>query len=336
MLLEAVRASCRDLGLQGQRVLVAVSGGVDSTVLLEALAECASALDLDLAVGHVNHGLRGARADADEDRVRSHACRLGLPFASRRVDPRALRQTGPSRVRPTLQEAARRVRYRALQSLAEAAGAGCIATAHTLDDQAETVLLRLFRGAGPDGLGGIPERSPDGWRVRPLLWVGRAEIERFARARGLSWSEDPSNRDPTYARSRLRLALAGIAADLHPGWLRAIGNLAEAQRRDSEWIEGLVEQEAQALFRWEEGALCIAAEGWQQRPEGLARRLVRLALRRMGAGREVSRVHLLRMLAFLRCGQPPAEIELPIGLRLRREAGGFRLVSVPGRGEPEC
>lgn len=326
MVLRAVGATAGSLGLAGRRVLVAVSGGVDSCVLLQALYELSGSLDLRLAVGHVNHGLRGAEADADEHFVATRSESLGLPFLVRRVDPLALRSRGPSRSRPTLQEAARRLRYQALRSMADEVGAERVATAHTLDDQAETVLMRLLRGAGPDGLGGIPEHSPDGLVARPLLGVSRRDIERFARRRCLQWREDPSNRSRAYARGRLRADwLPRFGEAFNPAWLRAVGHLAEAQRRDSEWIEQQVQQQAEKLFSPAGSGLRIAPSGWADRPEPLSRRLARLALRRCGAGRDVSRTHLERMLAFLRTGRPGAYIELPGGLTLRRRRDHFQL-----------
>jgi tRNA(Ile)-lysidine synthase len=326
MLGELARA-LRDLGLEGRRVAVAVSGGVDSTALAHGLAELAARHALALSVVHVNHGLRGAESDADEDFVRALAAALGLPVAVERVDPRALRAAAASsRARPTLQEAARRVRADALRRMAAAAGAEHVATAHTLDDQAETVLLRLLRGSGPAGLGGIPERSGDGVLVRPLLRIARAEVEAFARARGLAWREDASNASPRFARARLRRDwLPGLAGAFNPRLLRAIGDLAEAQRRESEWIDGLVEREAERRFAPEgDGALRIDAKGWEI-PDGLARRLARLALHRCGAGRDVSRAHLDRIVAFWRTGRAGRAIELPGGLALSRDARGFRL-----------
>jgi len=326
VLLRAVEAAARSLGLPGHRVLVAVSGGVDSMVLLHALHELAGPLGLALAVGHVHHGLRGEAADADQRLVLEAGARLGWPAAAARVDPRALRAGGPSRSRPTLQEAARRLRYQALEELAREAGCARIATAHTEDDQAETVLLRLLRGSGPDGLGGIPERSPDGRVVRPLLGVPRSAIEAFARSRGIAWREDPSNADPAYARSRLRARwLPGLAAEFNPRLLRRLADLAEAQRRDAEWMAAAVADEAARRFAEEEGVLSIAREGWQEVPEALARRLVRHALARAGGGRDVSRVHLERALRFLRGGRTGTAIELPGGLRLACERERFLL-----------
>jgi tRNA(Ile)-lysidine synthase len=335
MRVREVAAAARSLDLPGRCVLVAVSGGVDSVVLFHALHGLAGSLELDLRIGHVNHGLRGAESEGDEAAVRALAGKYDVPVQVARVDPEVLRRGRASRDRPTLQEAARRARYDALRAIAEEVGAERLATAHTLDDQAETVLLRLLRGTGPDGLGGIPERSPDGFLVRPLLRVAREEILAYATAQGLSWREDRSNADPVFARARLRSQwLPGLRDAFNPRLLRAIGDLAEAQRRDSEWIAKLVDGEAERFLTAEDGGLRIARSGWEALPEALARRLARLALRRTGAARDVSRVHLERVVNALRFAREGSCIELPGGLELTCERDAFRLrrTPVPGRG----
>ncbi len=338
MLLREVSGAVERLGLPGAGILLAVSGGLDSVALLHALHAISSRHGLKLSVGHVNHGLRGAQSEADARFVRELAAGLGLACRVREVEPAAARRGGPSRSRPSPQEAARRLRYAALRELAREAGASHVATAHHADDQAETVLLRLLRGSGPDGLAGIPERSADGRVVRPLLRVTRGQILAFARERGLAWREDASNESDAYARNRLRRRwLPGLAREFNPRLLRAIADLAEAQRRDSEWMGALVEREVAARLVPETGWLAIATGGWEGLPEALARRVARAALARCGAGREVTRVHLERMLRFLRRGRPRTRLELPGGLRLVRDAGGFRLGPLPARGpaEPE-
>lgn len=335
MPVDAIRQQCEGLGLTGESLLIAVSGGIDSVVLLHAALELAREKSFALAVGHVNHGLRGDDSDADQAFVAALAARCGVPLWVRAVDPPGLRTGVSSRERPTLQEAARALRYRALRAMAAEAGCARIATAHTLDDQAETVLLRLLRGSGPDGLGGIPERSPDGVVVRPLLRVSRARIREFAVGRRIAWREDASNESTGYARNRLRKHwMPGLAADFNPQLLMAIGDLAEAQRRDSEWIDERVEQQAAAQFREESGWLLADPSAWKALPEALARRLARWALRRCGVGRDTSRIHLERMLAFLREGRSGAVLELPGGVRMTRERDGVRLGPLRRPDEP--
>jgi len=329
MLLEEVRVNSEQLGLAGRHVLIACSGGIDSVVLAHALDRLREPLCLELSLGHVHHGLRGDEADADAALVRELGAALDLPVSVVRVKPRDLQRGHSSRTRPTLQEAARQARYDALEGLSSRTGADLVATAHNLDDQAETVLLRLLRGTGPDGLGGIPERSPDGRIVRPLLGVPRSEITRFAQAEGLAWREDATNLDRTYTRNRLRHDwLPGLTRDFNPRLLRAIGDLAETLRRDGEWIRDLVDVEIARVSVAEPDGLRIDPGPWLEFSDGFARRLVHRMLGSAGAGRDTTRTHVLRCVAFLRTAHAGSHIELPGGLVLRREREAFRLVRV--------
>jgi len=319
----AVEAALAGLGVRDGRVLVAVSGGVDSMTLACVLHALRERRGLDLAIGHVNHGLRGEASEADQAAVEALGARLGAPVQVRRAPPGPLREGAASRDRPTLQEAARTLRYAALAEMARAAGARWVATAHTADDQAETVLLRLLRGSGPDGLGGIPERSPDGRILRPLLGVSRADVLAHAAHRRIAWREDASNASDAYPRNRLRRHwLPGLADEFNPRLLQRLADLAEAMRRDAEWIEAQIDREAAGRLVEEAGGLWIEGKDWDALPEALARRLARRALRRAGRGRDVSRVHLERMLRFLRTARPGTAIELPGGLELARVGAG--------------
>ncbi len=325
------------LELEGQHLAIAVSGGIDSTALAWALAELTPRHRCVLSILHVNHSLRGAESDADETFVEELAAKLGVGFATKRVTPRIVRESADSsHSRPTIQEASRRLRDRSLRVMAGDLGAQHIATAHTADDQAETVLLRLLRGTGPSGLGGIAPRSEDGFVVRPLLRVTRADVLAYAAARNLEWREDPSNSDPSYARSRMRHSwLPGLREAFNPQLLRTLGDLAEAVREESEWIDRAVAGEAARRFSVapdgdQDPVLYIEPEGWdpETTPDALARRLFRLALHVVGSGRDVTRRHLDRGVAFLRTAQTGARLELPDALRLERRPRGFRLARV--------
>lgn len=208
--LSTLRADCQIP--EGVPLVVGASGGADSTALLLAL----SALGHSVTVAHLHHGLRGAEADGDEAFVRGLAARLDAPFVSERVDVAGIARSSG---RP-IEEVGRNERYAFLQRVAEKRGHFAIATGHTMDDQAETVLARAGRGCGVRGLRAIlPIRhaNPGGaWIVRPLLDVRRADVEAWLRARGQAWREDSSNRDRRFQRNRLRAALAEVAPDAAP------------------------------------------------------------------------------------------------------------------------
>jgi tRNA(Ile)-lysidine synthase len=174
----------------GDRVLAAVSGGPDSTALLQGLAALKGDVDLEIHVAHLHHGIRGEEADRDLEFVRESAHRLALPCSVDRVDvKRYCREKGLS-----LQEGGRELRYAFLHRLADEMKCSRIALGHTLDDQAETVLMRLLRGASIHGMGGIPPVR--GNIVRPLIETGRGEILAYLKAQGIPYREDPSNASP--------------------------------------------------------------------------------------------------------------------------------------------
>lgn len=343
MVLEAVNDAIKNESLEGRRLLVAVSGGVDSTVLLRALHECKESHRLELAVGHVQHGLRGEESRLDEAAVREGAEGYGLEAFIAEVDPRGHRAGQAGRDRLTLQESAREVRLGALRQIAEDWKADHILTAHNLDDQAETVLMRLIRGTGPTGLQGIEHRSPDGFWVRPLLSVSRSEILEFAEHHQLTWREDSSNSSDAYTRNRLRHHwIPALRDEFNPQILRAMGRLADAMQEDEKWIREVVEEVSERMTsRWADSdpkGLVWAESGWEALPDGLAFRVIRQSLHRLDRGRDVSHVHLQRVLDFLRREgvETGRAMELPGGDRVVRTASGYRLEVDPHDPDPSC
>ncbi len=327
------RTKLEALDVGGGRLLVAVSGGRDSMVLLDLFRRASASRHLELVVAHVNHQLRGGEADADEQHVQAEAALAGVDYRSLRVEPEADRRTPNSRSRPTLEEAARNQRRAALLSIADQCDCTWIATAHHAGDQAETVLMRILRGTGPDGLAAMADRSPDGRWLKPLLGVMPAEIENWAKRHTIVWREDESNRDRRFMRNRLRHDwIPGLSETFNPQLLRTLGNLAEAQRRDLEWLEGLVQQAAKERIEMGPAGIRLAIDGWTETPAALARRLVRYALVEVGLGRHVTRTHLARVLDFLELGRAAGRdkrIELPEGVVLRRVDDAFLLSALP-------
>lgn len=327
---KAVRLALERLGLSQRRLLVGTSGGLDSTVLLHSLVVVAPEMQLEVMVGHVNHGLRGEESDCDQAAVESLAKLLGVACRVAHVDVGHEREGHTSRTRPTPQEAARNVRMEALTAMAREAGVHHIATAHHLDDQAETVLLRLIRGASVDGLRGITPSDAQGFFVRPLLKVSRTELAQYALDNRLTWREDSSNASDRYTRNWLRhQVIPVLEKHINPRLNRALGRVAEAHERDARWIAGLVDEAFKAKVSvGPDGGFDIEKRGWADVPEALALRLIARLLSETGSGRDLNAAHLERALAFL-CEGPGAhggrEIELPGGVRLRREKTVFHI-----------
>jgi tRNA(Ile)-lysidine synthase len=213
----------------GDGVAVAVSGGADSLALLHALRTLAGPRGWRLAVLTVDHGLRPGSA-ADAAFVADHAKALGLPtrvltLTAGDLDPH--RPAGP-------EAAARAARYAALWPAAGELGCDWLATGHTLDDQAETVLLQLLRGAGPDGLAGMTVRT--GRLLRPLLGVRRADTHAACTAVGLTWREDPTNAEDSPLRNRVRSQLLPLLEELRPGATGTLARTATLAADERDWL----------------------------------------------------------------------------------------------------
>lgn len=208
---------------RGDRILVAVSGGMDSMCLISLL----QALDLDLAAGHVNFKLRGGESDLDEALVRAHCSTLGLPVHSVSFDTRAEAQKSGKGI----QETARDLRYDWLSEIADQYGYHKIATAHHQDDQAETLIFNLVRGSGLRGAGGIPIMQ--GRIIRPLLAVSKKEIREYISLRGIPYREDLSNLKTDYTRNKIRHQIIPLLEQINP---RASAHLAAFSERVQQYL----------------------------------------------------------------------------------------------------
>lgn len=202
----------------GDRVVVAVSGGVDSVCLLDVLDKLRDELGVELFVAHFDHGLRPDDDEAETRFVKSLAASLDLPFETKKAFPSMLTGAGP------LEERARNARYRFLEEVKEKFSAQKIAVGHNLNDQAETVFMRLLRGSGTSGLAGIPPVR-DGHIIRPLIEISREEILTYIEQRGIKYLTDPSNFKTRFLRNRIRLELLPNLKQIQPRIIELLGRL---------------------------------------------------------------------------------------------------------------
>ncbi|MEW6546751.1 MAG: tRNA lysidine(34) synthetase TilS [Bacillota bacterium] len=298
----------------GDAVVVAVSGGADSVALLHLLWRMAGRLGLRLHVGHLNHLLRGGQAEEDARFVAELAGFLGIPCTVGREDVAA--RAASARV--GLEEAGREARYDFLRRLAAEVGARRIALGHTRDDQAETVLMRLLRGTGIEGLAGIPPvRGPI---VRPLLTVGHAELEEYCREQGLTWRLDPYNFDPGYLRNRVRHRLLPCLEEVAGAGVRErLAELAEALRSDVEWLREVEEQTLARVATRRGDSVVLDAARLEALSPALRGRLVRRAVHMVKQpGRQLGLAHVQAVLDLLArrtpAGEGAPEVHLPGGV----------------------
>jgi len=317
-----LREALRRLGVEpDSTVVVAVSGGADSTALLDGLVRLRleKRWPMKIHAAHLNHRLRGEESEADESFVRDLAARLRVEIFIERIDV----SEEAARRRANLEATARDLRYDFLRRCAGRAGAEFVLTAHTRDDQAETVLMRLIRGAGTHGLRGILHDRPLGDSIRllrPMLAISRADVIEYCRRHSLEWRTDSSNYSIDLTRNRVRLELLPLLRSFNPGIDETLAREAELMRDDAECLDALgaaLVDEAQA-----DGRLRIDILN-QARP-AIRRRTLRLWLQAHG-GEGIDTSHILAIETLLSPGKSGRRIELPGGWIVAREFDGLVL-----------
>lgn len=302
---------------RGARVLVAVSGGADSTALLVALSNLKKTLGIEVGAAHFDHRLRGrAEAAADVAFVRRLIRVVGakVQIGSGDVKSRARRK------RETIEEAARGMRYNFLRQTAKAVGCSVVAVAHNRNDQAETVLMRIIRGAGLDGIAGMRRRLkwPFGRGpalVRPLLDVPRADIDRYCRDLGIEPRHDPTNKLPIATRNRIRNELVPLLRTFNPRIERGLAMLADVVALDAamlnETVDGMFRDDALTVVQ--PRSVQFVRRKFRQLPSSLASRLLKRAYAHLtGASAGLESVHMRAVLSSL--GKRRGSISLPQGL----------------------
>lgn len=293
---------------EGGPILAGVSGGADSVCLVRLLHE----LGHPLGIAHLNHGLRGADSDADEDFVRNLAQRLGISFFRARAEINE--ETG------NLEAAARQARHRFLEGTAADEGFSRIALAHSRDDRAETFLLNLMRGAGPEGLSSM--RPVTGRVIRPLIETRRSEIEDYLRSEDQPWRHDASNDDLRFARNRMRhVVLPTLAAEFNPRLPDTLSRTADVLEAEDQWMERVTDDWLADHGSWEGPAYLIDIEHLPAEL-GLVRRILRAAVETSGDDvwtlEDVGFRHMESVRSLTEAGKSGRLIELPGGIQVER------------------
>ena len=324
-MIEKVHRYIREQGLivPGDRVSVAVSGGADSVALLRLLLELRQELGVVLTVAHFNHRIRGPEADADQHFVSNLARQFDLQFCSGSADAPAYARSQKT----SLETAARDLRHTWFAQLVREGKADKIATAHTLDDQAETVLMRILRGTGTRGLAGISPWQRQKELVRPLLTVTRKEIEEYLNNLGQVWREDSSNLELHHARNRIRHELLpALQRDYNPAIRQILADLAEVARGEEGYWEKEMTALAARLLRAgrpsrsgrsnsQQPMLALDFTAMQSLPLAMQRRLLRVMGEKLGVTLEFKHVQELLTFAHKPTGK---ELQLPGGLVAHR------------------
>ena len=317
-MLERVKAFIRlhELLAPGDTVVVAVSGGVDSLVLLHIFCALRDGLNLTLHAATLDHGIRGAAGAADAVFVRDTAGAWGVPVTSEQADVPAFAQ----REGLGLEVAARQVRYAFLERVARQVGAAAVATGHTLDDQAETVLMHLIRGSGLDGLAGIHPGRPLGRvrLIRPLLEISRAEIEAYAAAHDLESRQDVTNADTAYLRNRLRHDVIPLLEELNPNIRATLARTADVLREDAEFLN---HNNLMLYFdlkhERDEDRVILGHNRWKRLWLSQKRSIIREAVRHLRPGTEnLTFEHVENAIRVAEQGETGKTAPLPGGLHL--------------------
>ena len=284
----------------GNTIVLAVSGGIDSIIMLHLFAALRADWDFHLAVAHINHQLRGEESDGDEAFVRRAALSLEIPFFGKRVD--TLGHAAATHL--SKQEAARNLRYEFFEEVRQQRTADCVATAHQADDNAETVLMNALRGAGVRGLSGIPERREDGKIIRPLLFARRRDIEQYANDRKIEFRSDSSNESTKYWRNYVRQTIIPmLEASAGSDVIASLNTLSQLMHQ----LDLMISAEVRAsmddsAFIMDDGECSVAISLLQSKPPYLQEGMILEVFRKIGAEVESDKVHRVLGLCDLETG----------------------------------
>jgi tRNA(Ile)-lysidine synthase len=309
---------------QDEHALIALSGGPDSVCLASVLSALPEEHKVTLSAHYVDHGLRPDETPAEIEFCSNLCKKLGIGFSSSKVDASGHASSHGM----NLQEAARELRYKALEDEAAACGCKHIAMGHNLDDQAETFFMRILRGSGPAGLSGIPPVR--GKFVRPLIGVRRSDIEKYLSEKGLEYITDTSNLKDDYLRNRLRRTLVPILEEINPSIVETVGRTTDILAEEERYF--FIEV-TKALMR------LISSKGddhielflvpLESLDRVIARRVIRRAIEETRGLRRISHRHVEDILRLVNDGKPGDGIDLPDGVRAIKKYSTFLITCKP-------
>lgn len=308
----------------GETVLVGLSGGPDSVCLITVLHALAPDLDLKLHAVYVDHGLRPEETPEEIEFASDLCLKLGVPFGVRRIDPKP--HAGKHGL--SLQDAARTLRYEALEEAAAEAGAGAIAVGHNLDDQVETFMMHVLRGSGPRGLSGIPPVRDN--IIRPLIEIERKEIEEFLDSEGISYITDPSNLKHDYLRNRLRADIMPVLKKINPSIPETLARTTEILRDEDRYLELQVTKTLMKLItRMSDASIELFLVPLENLDRVILRRVLRRAVDATEGLRGISFRHIEDIMHLIKEGSAGDRLYLPRDVRVIKKYSTLLLTSEP-------
>jgi tRNA(Ile)-lysidine synthase len=306
----------------GEKILTGLSGGPDSVCLLHVLDNMKDKFALDLHAIYIDHGLRPGETDMEIAFCQNMCEKLSIPFVTRSVDVK----THSRGQKMNIQEAARQLRYKVFDEVSHEISAGKIVLGHTADDQAETLLMRLFRGSGPTGLSGIPPVRKN--IIRPLIEIERKEIERFLDDRKIGFIIDSSNKKKDYLRNRIRLSLIPMLREFNPHIIRTLSKTASILRDEERYFEILATKALMKLIsRKTDSRVELFLIPFESMEKVLIRRVLRRIIDDTKGLRGISFIHIEDIIDLIKSGRPGDRIHLPGGIRVIKEYSTLNLTS---------